>query len=85
MSVKFSDIKDDLQKALQERLKNTSMPDEREGFALIEGFMTLPLQGEISGGMIIGGPSIPMVGIVGKTSGRVYTYALKAILPDIQI
>ncbi len=47
--------------------------------------MSLPLQSEITGNITIGGPFIPMVGVVGKTSGRIYTYALKILLPDIQI
>jgi hypothetical protein len=47
--------------------------------------MMLPLQGTISNNTILGGPSIPTIGIVGNTSGRIYTFALKAILPDIQI
>lgn len=82
--IKFSEIKNRLQDALQEKLKLTPIPNEA-GFALIEGFMTFPIQAELSNNLIIGGPNVPMVGIVGNTSGRIYTFALKAILPDIQI
>lgn len=83
-AIQFVDIKDRLQKALQEKLKATPIPGE-SGFALIEGFMNLPLQLEISNNIVIGGQNIPMVGIVGNTSDRIYTFALKAVLPDIQI
>jgi len=83
-TVKFLDIKEKLQLALQEKLKQTPIVGEA-GFTLIDGFMTLPLHGDISNNLIIGGPSIPVIGIVGNTSGRVYTFALKVILPDIQI
>lgn len=83
-SLKFSDIKEELQDALKRKLAAAPIPHEN-GFALIEGFMTLPLQSEWSTNLILGGPSIPIVGIVGNTSGRIYTFALKAILPDIQI
>lgn len=83
-TVKFLDIKEKLQIALQEKLKQTPIVGEA-GFTLIDGFMTLPLHGDISNNLIIGGPSIPVIGIVGNTSGRVYTFALKVILPDIQI
>lgn len=82
--IKFSDIKNRLQLALQEKLQLTPIPNEN-GFSIIEGFMTLPLQGEISNNVMIGGPNIPIIGIVGNTSGRIYTFALKAILPEIQI
>jgi len=70
-TVKFLDIKEKLQLALQEKLKQTPIVGEA-GFTLIDGFMTLPLHGDISNNLIIGGPSIPVIGIVGNTSGRVY-------------
>ncbi len=84
LCIKFSEIKDDLQTALNEKLRLSLIPNE-SGFTLIEGFMTLPLQGEISNNVILGGPSIPVVGIVGNTSGRIYTFALKVILPKLEI
>jgi hypothetical protein len=82
--IKFTEIKDKIQEALQEKLKETPIPNEK-GFALIEGFMRLPIYAEISNNLIIGGPNVPIVGIVGNTSGRLYTFALKVIFPDIQI
>lgn len=57
--IKFSDIKIDIQNALQEKLKLAPIQNEA-GFALIEGFMMLPLQGEISNTVMLGGPSIPI-------------------------
>lgn len=83
-AIKFSDIKEELQKKLQEKLKTSPILGEA-GFTLIEGFITTSLQGEISGSFILGGPIIPTVGIVGNTSGRIYTFALKAVMPDIKI
>jgi len=83
-TIKFSNIKAELEKALQKKLTQTPITGE-DGFTLIDGFMTIALQGEISNNVIIGGPSIPVVGIVGNTSGRVYTFALKVILPSIKI
>lgn len=82
--IKFSDIKTELQTALSEKLKLTPILGEA-GFTLIEGFMTSSLNGELSNNLIIGGQSIPTVGIVGNTSGRIYTFALKVILPNIKI
>lgn len=83
-TIKFSDKKEEIQAALGEKLRQNPILGEA-GFTLVDGFMTLPLQGEISNNVIIGGPSIPIVGIVGNTSGRIYTFALKVILPNIQI
>ena len=82
--IKFSEIKEELQKNLQEKLKISPIPNEA-GFTLIEGFITTSLQGEISGSFILGGPTIPSIGIVGNTSGRIYTFALKAVMPNIKI
>lgn len=81
-ALKFEDIKDELQQALQEKLKKTPITNEN-GFALIEGFMSMPIQAEIGNSMIIDGPNILVIGLVGNTSGRVYTFALKAILPSL--
>lgn len=82
--IKFSDIKEKLQAALQEKLNQNPIQGEK-GFALIEGFMTLTIQGELSTNLIVGGPIIPVVGLVGNTTGRIYTFALKSILPDLPI
>lgn len=82
--IKFSDIKEELQKKLQQKLQITPILGEA-GFTLIEGFITTSLQGEISGNFILGGPTIPTIGIVGNTSGRIYTFALKAVMPEIKI
>ncbi len=83
--IKFSDIKDELQRAMQQKLSLTFMPGETAGFTLIKGFMTTPILGELSNNMIIGGPNIPTVGVVGNSSGRIYTFALKLILPNLSI
>lgn len=80
--VKFSEIKNELQLELEKRLKESPILGEA-GFTLIDGFSNLSLQTELSNSVIVGGPSIPMVAIVGNTSGRVYTFALKAILPRL--
>ncbi len=83
-AIKFIEIKDELQKALQDKLNKKPVIGE-DGFTLIDGFMTLSLNGEISTNIIIGGPSIPVIGIIGNTSGQIYTFALKVILPNIKI
>ena len=40
---------------------------------------------ELTGAFVIGGPTIPMIAVVGNNSGRIYFFALKALLPDIEI
>lgn len=82
--VRFEDYKERIQKAIEERLLNRLL-SEPEGFILIDGFANIQLQKELGGAFIIGGPTIPTVAIVGKSSGLIYTFALKVLLPNIQI
>lgn len=83
--VKFGDIKDKLKKIISEKSKTDLFPGEDKGFALVDGFFNLPLQSELSGNIVVGGPSVPMVAIVGNASGRMYFFALKALIPDSEL
>ena len=49
--------------------------------------MLISVKDDISENFIgaVPGPEIPCVEILGKTSGRIYLFSLKAILPSIQI
>ena len=79
----FSEIEDRLKKALQAKLIDTPIPNE-DGFTLIKGFMPLDVHKEISNNLIIGGSNVPTIGLVGGTSGRIYLFALKAVLTDLE-
>lgn len=57
----------------------------QEPVTLVDGFVNQPIQKEISGSLMIGGPAIPMIMLLGNNTGRVYFFALKAILLDIKI
>lgn len=81
--MKFSEHKEKIQEALNSRLANTAFSGEDKGFTLVDGFFNLPIQDELSGDIIIGGPTIPMISIVGNSTGRMYFFALKVLLPDI--
>lgn len=81
--IKFDDYKQRITDAIQARLQVTPIVGEN-GFTLVEGFIMQPLSKEVSGTMIIGGPTIPLVAIVGNTSGRMYYFALKALLPTLE-
>jgi len=56
-----------------------------EPTTLVDGFVNQPIQSEFTGAFIVGGPAIPMVMLLGTNSGRIYYFALKAILPDIKL
>jgi hypothetical protein len=79
--IKFSDYKQKIIDALNSRSSQLGI---HEPITLIDGFINQPLQNELTGGFVIGGPAIPMIAVVGN-SGRIYYFALKALLPDISI
>lgn len=83
--IKFDDYKQRISDAIQAKLQAGLILGEN-GFTLVEGFIMQPLSKEVSGNIIIGGqPTIPLVAIVGNTSGRMYYFALKALIPDLKI
>lgn len=81
---KFEDYKSRITEAIHAKLQATPILGEN-GFTLVEGFIMQPLSNEISGNIVIGGPTIPLVAIVGNSSGRIYYFALKALLPGIGV
>lgn len=54
-----------------------------EPVTLIDGFINQPISNELSGNIVIGGPAIPMIMLIGNNTGRIYFFALKAVLPNI--
>ena len=78
--LKFSSIKDDLIKTLRNRELNIE-----EEVTLINGFFNCPVQTEMTDTFIIGGSTVPMIAVYGNESGRVYWFALKVVLPDLDI
>ena len=82
--IKFEECKEKIQKGLDEHLKGVAFPGETKGFTVVDGFFNVPIQSELSGSFVIGGPAIPMVAIVGNKTGRIYYFALKVIAPDIE-
>lgn len=83
--IRFDEHKEQIKKALDDKLRGVNFPGESDGFILVEGFINVPLQQEISNNMVIGGPNIPMVAIVGNKTGRIYYFALKALINDIDL
>ena len=76
--IKFDEYKQRITDAIQAKLRSVPILGEN-GFTLVEGFIMQPLSNEVSGNIVIGGPTIPLVAVVGNTSGRMYYFALKAL------
>lgn len=83
-SIKFDQEKDNIQKAIEKKITSGVINDP-EGFILIEGFINMPTQNEVGGAFVLGGPTIPTVAVVGKTTGLIHTFALKILLPNITL
>jgi hypothetical protein len=83
-SVKFDQEKEKIQKAIEKKISSGVISDP-EGFILIEGFINMPTQNEVGGAFVLGGPTIPTVAVVGKTTGLIHTFALKILLPNINL
>jgi hypothetical protein len=81
--IKFDEYKEEIQHAIQAKITGGAISDPA-GFILIDGFINMPFHKEFGGGFTIGGPTIPAVAVVGKTTGLIHTFALKVLLPNIQ-
>lgn len=82
--VVFEEHRKQIEDAINIRIKNGSIKDP-SGFILIDGFINMTSNKKIENSIIVGGPSIPCISVVGKSTGLVYTFALKVLLPNIQI
>ena len=74
----FADIKQDILTALKNLPKEAGIIEQ---VGLVDGFINNPLSRELTDSIIIGGPSVPMILLVGEKTGRVYLFALKVLLP----
>jgi len=83
-SVTFEENKKQIEDAINVRIKNGSIKDPL-GFILLDGFFNMTYNKQIDNSIIVGGPSVPCVSVVGKSTGLIYTFALKVLLPNIQI
>lgn len=83
-TIKFESIKEQIQNAIELRIQQGVISDT-SGFILIDGFINMPFQKELGNSFVVGGPTIPSVAVVGKSSGIVYTFALKVLIPGIQL
>ena len=84
--IKFEDYKGRIIQALTDKgfsfyNENTNSGD----YLILDNFINQPIQKEMSGNLVIGGPTLPMVAIVNRISGEVKFIALKLIIPDFPL
>lgn len=83
--ITFNAYKDRIAKAIDEKLKGSPLKKDEGELSLVNGFFMQPIQNEIAGKLIIGGPTVPTVAVVGAKTGRLYYFPLKVLLPDIEV
>lgn len=64
----------------------TFSPKDPRGFSLIPGFIQAPLQNAMGNdaGFAITGSSVPLVGIIGNSTGQIVYFAVSVLLPDVR-
>ena len=85
--IKFEDFKPQITTAIQNKLQAVPIHGEA-GFTLVDGFIMQPLNKELTANIIIGGTTtlLPLVAVVGNTSGRLYYFAVKTLnIPGLTI
>jgi hypothetical protein len=80
--INFETHKGEIQAAIQSKIEAGVITDP-SGFILIDGFINTPIQKDVGNTYLLGGPAIPAVAVVGKSTGLIYTFALKVLLPQI--
>jgi len=78
--LKFVELREKILKALEEKKKH--LLDE-DGFLLIEGFVYYRIMQEIPFDTNTSTKALPMVVLIGSKTGRVYTFSLQDILPEL--
>ena len=74
--LKFEDIKLELEKKIENLANNAGINEQT---ALVNAFTYVPFCKELTNSVLIGGPTIPMIMLLGK-SGRIYYFALKSLI-----
>jgi hypothetical protein len=83
--LEFEKLRDRIVERVNQKINlntTTFNPVLEGGFTLVDGFITLPVQTRIGKEYNLGAPFIPVVGIMGNNSGRLYYFVLKALLPE---
>lgn len=79
--IKFEDVRRDILTARREKLMRV-VPEEA---LLVEGFISPAVGGVLSNALTIGGSVIPLIMFVDVRTGQVFLFALKVLLPQLEI
>lgn len=80
-TITFGEVKDLIKSELNNKKRKIKI---KESVHLMEGFINTPFSNELSDSFILGGTTVPMIMLIGNTSGQVYFFILKELLPEIE-
>lgn len=80
--IKFEDCKERIVAELLAR--HEIMPYDKNGYILVEGFLEQQVLSESSDNIVLGGPSLPMIALIGESTGLVFYFSAKILLPDLE-
>lgn len=82
---KYDELRPRIIKALKKLDDKYKMFGDDQKLIVVNSFLRIPLQDSI-GGIVSGGESnLPAVALVDKDTGQIYYFALKALLPDLEL
>ena len=78
----YAELESQIREAVTAKFQQGHMQGEAS-FQIIDGFSNTVLQEKVGPkvGLVIGGTTVPCVLVLGHTSGRIYSFALLALLP----
>jgi hypothetical protein len=86
-AVQFQEIKARLLQVLTAKIAHKMQADEPAGWELVDGFFHQDVQPATlpQGSIVLGGKMLPVVAVLGKTTGQLYYYALNVLLREMEI
>lgn len=84
MTIEFEEYKNKILDALKNKCDSTKgcRICNEPNLTLIDGFINQPISKQVSGSIVVGGPTMPLIATACKNCGNVQYFALKALLPD---
>lgn len=79
--MKYEQYKEEITNAIKEKMK--LLTHNEEGFVVIKGFSEIDLDDSMPSERFFNKDSVPIVMVVGKTTGLIYTFSLKMLLPHL--
>ena len=82
---KFEDYSDKILKAIDKREKDGFFGKGERNLSIVDSFVIVNLQSELSGIYNLAGRYIPLVMVIDNDTGQAYQFALTSLVPEIEL